>query len=67
MNYLKLKDLRGDRTLRSVSIETGLSEMTIRNAENNPNNMNMTTALALSNFYGVQIDRIVDRTGATKI
>lgn len=61
VNMLNLRKLRGDRTTRQIAIETGLTEATIRNAEEKPHLMSSKTLFALSQVYGVSIDEIIDK------
>lgn len=58
---LNLKKLRGSKTTREVSVSTGLTEATIRNAEDKPHLMSSKTLFALSEYYGIAIDEIVDK------
>lgn len=58
---LNLKKLRGTQTTRQVSVSTGLTEATIRNAEEKPHLMSAKTIFALSDYYGVSMDEIVDK------
>lgn len=66
MPTVSLKDLRGRKTQREVARETNITEATLRNAEQDPNSMSMSTAIALANFYRVPLDDLVDRSREEK-
>lgn len=66
MPTASLKDLRGHKTQREVARETNITEATLRNAEQDPNSMSMSTAIALANFYRVPLDDLVDRSREEK-